>query len=244
MQLYRRLDRAWARGEAVLTVGLLIAMVLIASFSAGIRNLTRFDVVWANALLSEMEWVDSFLSQATVLLAFLGASQAAYYHKHIRIDVIIRSLPLRPRHLVQAAASAAAGVIVLALAVSLGSAVKLNLSERPVAYELLGEHGAIHVCDASREQLRELQGMERPSVFCALRGVLKRAGLDAEAPGPALQLFVPLLFIVIGCRFLGHALRSARAVLHGPAAMRELDAEEAERLAAVHEALRAEAPWR
>lgn len=236
MQLYRRLDRAWARGEAVLTVSLLIAMVSIASFSAGVRNLTRFDLVWANALLIDMEWVDSFLSQATVLLAFLGASQATYYHKHIRIDVVTRSLPLLPRHVVEAAA----GVIVLALAVSLGSAVKLNMSERPIAYELLGEGGAVHVCDATPEQLRALRAMERPSAFCALRRILKHAGLDAEAPGPVFQCSVPLIFVVIGCRFLGIAARSVHAVSRGKAAMLELEAEEAARLAAVHAALRAE----
>ena len=132
MNRIRRLDRAWARGEAALTVSLLIAMVLIAGLSAGIRNLTRFDVAWANALLTDMEWADSFLRKSTVLLAFLGASQAVHYHKHISIDLITRVLPLRPRYIVHAIGSAAASMIMFALAASLAAAVQLDLSERPI----------------------------------------------------------------------------------------------------------------
>ena len=41
LEFVRRLDRAWARGEAALTVGVLLSMVLVASVSAGARNLTR-----------------------------------------------------------------------------------------------------------------------------------------------------------------------------------------------------------
>ena len=57
----RRFDRAWARGEGWLTVLVLILMVLVAGFAAGVRNLTRFDVGWANDMLTEMEWADSLL---------------------------------------------------------------------------------------------------------------------------------------------------------------------------------------
>src|SRR4249919_3151598 len=104
MEFFRRLDRAWARGEGMLTVGVLLSMVFVASFSAGIRNLTRFDIQWANALLTDMEWADSFLRKATMWLAFLGASQATYYRKHISIDVLTRLAPLKPRYVMHATA--------------------------------------------------------------------------------------------------------------------------------------------
>jgi TRAP-type C4-dicarboxylate transport system permease small subunit len=82
----RRMDRAWARGEGWLTVLVLILMVLVAGFAAGVRNLTRFDVAWANEMLTEMEWADSLLRKGTLWLAFLGASLATYSQKHINID--------------------------------------------------------------------------------------------------------------------------------------------------------------
>ena len=237
MNLYRRLDRAWARGEAALTVSLLIAMVLIASFSAGIRNLTRFDIAWANALLTDMEWADSFLRKATVLLAFLGASQAAYYHKHISIDVFTRLLPLRPRYVVHTIGSAVAALIMFALAASLAAAVELNLSERPIEYEILGDQGSLHVCDATPQQLGELGNIERPSIFCAFRAAMVRVGVQPETPGAAIQLIVPILFVVMGGRFAGNALVSGNALRQGAAAIEECEAEARARLAAVHASL-------
>jgi TRAP-type C4-dicarboxylate transport system permease small subunit len=240
MDLYRRLDRAWARGEAALTVSLLLAMVSIASLSAGIRNLTRFDVAWANALLNDMEWADSFLRNATVLLAFLGASQATYYRKHIHIDAITRVLSLRARYLVHAVGSAAASLIMFALAASLGAAVELHSQERPIEYEILGDHGSMHVCDASAQQLEQLEGLQRPNGFCATRWLAKRIGVHSETPGALSLLVVPLLFAGMGLRFLAISVVSARAVLRGEASLAELETEERARLAAVHASLQRE----
>jgi len=50
IETLRRFDRAWARYEGWLTVVVLILMVLVAGFAASVRNLTYFDVQWANRL--------------------------------------------------------------------------------------------------------------------------------------------------------------------------------------------------
>jgi len=218
----------------MLSVVVLLSMVLIACFSAAIRNLTRFDVHWANVMLTNLEWADSFIHKATTLLAFLGASQATYYRKHISIDVLTRIAPLRLRYVMHAVSGAAAGLIGFALAFSLASAVKLNLAERPLEYEILGDTGALHVCDATPAQLEQLEGVERPSAFCGARAVLRLTGIRAETPGAAFQLIVPILFVIIGVRFLAIGIESGRAVLRGEAEMSRLDAEDRERLAAVH----------
>src|SRR5690242_8965337 len=82
----RRLDERWVKFEGWLTVAVLILMVFVAGFAAGVRNLTRFDIGWANALLNDMDWADSLLRKGTMWLAFLGASMATYHRKHINID--------------------------------------------------------------------------------------------------------------------------------------------------------------
>ena len=234
MEFFRRLDRAWARGEGMLTVGVLLSMVFVASFSAGIRNLTRFDLQWANALLTDMEWADSFLRKATVWLAFLGASQATYYRKHISIDVLTRIAPLKQRYIMHAAAGIIAGLITFALSFSLSSAVRLNLNERPIEYEMLGNEGSIHVCDASADQLKDLEGVDVPRVFCVVRSVFHAIGMPAETPGAAFQIVVPFMFFVIGVRFLGLGIGAAIAVSKGEEALKQLEADEHARLAAIH----------
>jgi TRAP-type C4-dicarboxylate transport system permease small subunit len=237
MEFFRRLDRAWARGEGALTVAVLLSMVFVASFSAGIRNLTRFDIQWANTLLTDMEWADSFLRKATMWLAFLGASQATYYRKHISIDVLTRIAPLKQRYMMHAASGVLAGLITFALAFSLASAVRLNLNERPIEYEMLGDSGSIHICDATEAQLKQLEGVEKPGVFCAVRSVLNGLGSPAETPGAAFQIIVPFMFFVMGLRFLGIGISSGIAVAKGDAAIAELEAEEHARMAAVHASL-------
>jgi TRAP-type C4-dicarboxylate transport system permease small subunit len=237
MEFFRRLDRAWARGEGMLTVGVLLSMVFVAAFSAGVRNLTRFDIAWANTLLTDMEWADSFLRKATMWLAFLGASQATYYRKHISIDVLTRIAPLKQRYMMHAASGVIAGCITLALAFSLASAVRLNLHERPIEYEMLGDAGSMHVCDASAAQLKQLDDVERPSIFCGVRSALNALGIPAETPGAAFQIVVPFMFLVMSLRFFGIGISSGLAVISGEEAMNRLEAEEHARLAAVHASL-------
>jgi TRAP-type C4-dicarboxylate transport system permease small subunit len=237
MEFIRRLDRVWARGEGMLTVLVLLSMVFVAAFSAGIRNLTRFDVQWANQLLTDMEWADSFLRKATMWLAFLGASQATYYRKHISIDVLTRIAPLKQRYMMHAAAGIIAAIITACLAYSLASAVNINLHERPIEYEMLGDQGSKHVCDASPAELKNLEGVEVPRVFCVVRSVLGAIGITAETPGAAFQIIVPFMFLVISLRFLGIGVGAGLAVVHGQEAMLRLEREEHERLAAVHAAV-------
>ena len=137
----RRVDRAWARGEGWLLVTVLIMMVLVAGFQAGIRNLTRFEIQWANDLLTDMEWADSFLRKGTLWLAFVGASIATHRHKHICIDVLLRIAPARSKYWMLAIGGVLAGLITIGLTFSFSEAVALNLTERPVEYELLGADG-------------------------------------------------------------------------------------------------------
>lgn len=214
----------------------LLSMVFVAGFSAGIRNLTRFDIQWANEILTDMEWADSFLRKATMWLAFLGASQACYYRKHISIDVLVRIAPLKQRYVMHAAAGIIAALITFAMSYSLWKAVELNLAERPIEYEMLTETGSQHVCDATPEQLKALEGVEAPTSFCAVRSVLKVFGIVAETPGAAFQLIVPFMFIVMGLRFLGAGGSAAAAVIQGEDALRKLEEEEHVRQAAVETA--------
>jgi TRAP-type C4-dicarboxylate transport system permease small subunit len=242
MEFFRRLDRAWARWEGWLTVSVLLSMVFVAGFSAGVRNLTRFDIEWANRMLTDMEWADSYLRKATMWLAFLGASLATHYRKNINIDVIIRLAPLKQKYVMHAIAGVAGGAITLALAFSLTQAVTLNLKERPIEYEVLGNDGSMHVCDASDAQLKELEGLSRPTLFCGFRSVLHLIGIPAETPGAAFQIVVPLMFLVIGLRYIGLGIGAAFAVKGGPAALERAEAEEHARLAEVHAAASGERP--
>jgi hypothetical protein len=75
--------------------------------------------------------------------------------------------------------------------------------------------------------------LEVPHIFCTVRSALNAIGIPAETPGAAFQIIVPFMFFVIGLRFLGLGISSARAVVQGEDAMRRLEAEEHERLAAV-----------
>lgn len=240
MEFFRRLDRGWARWEGWLTVGVLLSMVFVAGFSAGVRNLTRFDVQWANDLLSDMEWADSFLRKATMMLAFLGASQATFYRKNINIDVLLRIAPLKQRYVMHAIAGVAGGLITMALAYSLAAAVALNLAERPIEYELLGDQGSMHVCDATPQQLSQLEGVERPLIFCGFRSALQLIGITPETPGAAFQIIVPLLFVIIGVRYIGLGIGAAVAVKQGQEALERAEAEEHARLAEVHAAVSGE----
>lgn len=233
MEFFRRLDRVWARGEGAVTVLVLLSMVFVAGFSAGIRNLTRFDIQWANEILTDMEWADSFLRKATMWLAFLGASQACYYRKHISIDVLVRIAPLRQRYIMHAAAGIIAALITFAMSYSLWEAVQLNLAERPIEYEMLTETGSQHVCDATPEQLKALEGVEVPTSFCVVRSALRAFGIVPETPGAAFQLIVPFMFIVMGLRFLGAGASAGLAVAQGEPALRKLEEEEHARQAAV-----------
>jgi TRAP-type C4-dicarboxylate transport system permease small subunit len=226
MEPLRRIDRAWARAEGWLTVTVLILMVLVAGFQALVRNLTRFDIQWANELLTDMEWADSLLRKGTLWLAFLGASLATHKHKHIGIDILVRFAPTKMKYGMLAVSGILAGLISLGLTVSFSDAVKLNLTERPIEYEMLGDEGSMHVCDASDEELAQLEDFERPTGFCLLRGGLGLLGIPAETPGAAFQLIVPLMLFAVALRLLLYGIGYGRVLLSGPEAMARAEAEE------------------
>jgi TRAP-type C4-dicarboxylate transport system permease small subunit len=234
MELWRRIDQAWARWEGRAIVAVLLSMVFVASFSAGVRNLTRFDIQWANHLLMDMEWADSFLRKGTMWLAFIGASLATHYRKHISIDLLTRIAPLKAKYTMHAVAGVSCGIITFGLAYAFASACYLNLTERPIEYEMLGDNGSMHVCDATAAQVKALEDFSRPAVFCVVRTVLKTVGIPAETPGAAFQIIVPLMFIAIGLRFLMQGIEAGVALARGPEEMERMEREDRERLAVVH----------
>jgi TRAP-type C4-dicarboxylate transport system permease small subunit len=228
----RRVDRAWSRGESWIIVVVLIAMVLVAGFQAGIRNLTRWDIQWANHLLTDMEWADSFLRKGTLWLAFIGASVATYKHKHIAIDVLLRIAPTRSKYWMLAISGVLAGLITLMLTYSFSSAVRLNLTERPVEYEMLGTNGPMHVCDATAAEIHALQDFSRPMFFCGFRSAINMLGIPAETPGAAFQLIVPVMFLSIAIRLLCYGVGFFGVALGDDEGIELAEAEERRRLLA------------
>jgi len=216
MDVLRKIDRAWARAEGWLTVGVLILMVLVAGFQALVRNLSRYDVQWATSILADMDWGDSLLRKATLWLAFLGASLAAHRRKHIGIDILIRLAPPKARFTMLCIGGILTGIIAIGLTKSFSDAVYLNLTERPIEYEMLGESGSMHVCDSTDAELAEIEDFERPVLFCALRATINMLGIPAETPGAAFQLIVPLMLFAIGIRFLFYGIGYGLIVAGGP----------------------------
>lgn len=225
MEFFRRIDRAWARGEGTLTVIVLIMMVLVAGFQAMVRNLSLFNVEWASKMLFDIEWADSFLRKGTLWLAFLGASLATYYGKHIGIDVLMRIAPPRPKYIMRGLSNIAASIITLGLVICFFSAAHLNLTERPLEYEVLGENGSMHVCDASDQHLEELE-IEKPSTFCVFRKALSLLSIPAETAGAAFQLIVPLMFCMVAIRLFGRGIASFIILAGGEEAIAAAQAEE------------------
>jgi TRAP-type C4-dicarboxylate transport system permease small subunit len=229
--MLKRFDRAWARGEGWLTVAVLILMVFIAGFQASVRNLTRFDIGWANQMLTDLDWADSLLRKGTLWLSFLGASLATYNLKHINIDVMLRIAPPKAKYTMLALSSICAGLITFGLVKSFSDAIYLNLTERPVEYELMAENGdSMHVCDASQERIDQLEGLERPTGFCLLRGGLSIVGVPAETPGAAFQLIVPVMLFVIALRLIGHGFGAINTLRGGEPALARAEAAERARI--------------
>lgn len=238
MDLLRRLDRGWARLEGWVTVGVLILMVFAAGWQAFVRNLTRFDIEWANEMLNDMgTGIDSLLRKGTLWLAFLGASLATHKHKHIGIDILLRIAPGRAKYVMVSIGSLLSGIIAIGLTVSFSQAVYLNLTERPLEYELLAADGdSIHSCDASEERLEQFEDFDKPVIFCAVRSVLATLGIPAETPGAAFQLIVPVMFVSIAVRLIGRGFGAVGILLGGDEAIEQAEADERRRIRADQEA--------
>jgi C4-dicarboxylate transporter DctQ subunit len=82
MNFLRRLDRGIAAAETAILVVLLAVMVLL--------DFTQ--VVLRNVFSSGITWVDTFLRQMVLWIAFLGASLAVQNRRHLSIDVLTRFL--------------------------------------------------------------------------------------------------------------------------------------------------------
>ena len=222
----RRLDDRWAKFEGWLTVVVLILMVFVAGFAAGVRNLTRFDVAWANALLNDMDWADSLLRKGTMWLAFLGASLATYHRKHINIDMLLRIAPPRIKYGMLAFGTIVASILTVGLVICFSAAVYLNLTERPVEYEMLGPDGkSMHLCDATDAQLKELD-LSAPTFFCISRSALSLVAIPAETPGAAFQLIVPLMLVVMALRLFAQGLQHVGTLLGGDEALQRAEDDE------------------
>jgi len=201
----RRVDRLLARGEAAIAGSILLGMILAASVQAVLRNLTSAGASWANPLLAGVDWIDPFLQTGTMWVAFLGASLAAHGDRHIAVDVVARFAPPRARMGMRTVAFLAAGVICFALARVFLDAVLVLGAARTLEVEVLAPDGSpTHVCDAAARVVAD-SGLDRPALFCAVRGALGSLGLTVETPTPALYLVAPFGFLVIGVRFLVRA---------------------------------------
>jgi TRAP-type C4-dicarboxylate transport system permease small subunit len=239
--LLKRIDSAWAKGEGRLLVGVLILMILVAGFQAAVRNLTRFDVQWANQLLTDLDWADSLLRKGTLWLSFLGASLATYHMKHINMDILLRIAPPKPKYSMLAIASIIGALITFGMTYSFSSAVYLNLTERPVEYEMLSPTGeSQHVCDGSDEAIAQLDGLVRPTSFCILRTLLGAVGIPAETPGAAFQLIVPIMLFVIAVRLFAQGIGYIQTIAGGEAAMAKAEEEEQQRMLDQQKSLHAE----
>jgi TRAP-type C4-dicarboxylate transport system permease small subunit len=238
----QRIDRAWAKGEGRLLVAVLILMILVAGFQAAVRNLTRFDVAWANALLTDLDWADSLLRKGTLWLSFLGASLATYNLKHINMDILLRVAPPKPKYTMLAIASFIGALITFGMTYSFSSAVYLNLTERPVEYEMLSESGeSQHVCEGTDAQIAKLDGLVKPTTFCFMRAALGAVGIPAETPGAAFQLIVPIMLFVMSVRMFGQGIMYVQTVMGGEEALAKAEQEEHDRMMLQQSSLHAEA---
>ncbi|MCA9606879.1 MAG: TRAP transporter small permease [Myxococcales bacterium] len=199
-----RFDAGVARGESALATFFLVSMIAAASVQAICRNLAGMEIDWATASLEYLTWVDPFLQKGTLWLAFLGASLATREGRHIGIDVLPRIAPKKTKLLMRAAAGYGSALVSFYLARAFWAAVLVNADERPASMEVWGDSGALHVCDATAQQIADAQ-LELPSIFCGIRSALAGIGVPVETGEAALQLIVPVMFLMIAVRLFANA---------------------------------------
>lgn len=206
MNALKRFDEGLARGEAIIATLFLVAMILAGCVQALMRHFaTDWEALWANGALAHLEWVDGFLQKGTLWLAFLGASLATRDGRHIAIDLLPRLVSTKAKLLMRGLAALGAAVVSFYLARAFWAAVLVNADERPSTMEVFGDSGALHVCDATPEQVADA-GLEAPALFCLVREGLAAIGIPVETATAALQLIVPAMFVVIAARLLANGL--------------------------------------
>lgn len=206
MKALKRFDAGLARGEAVIATLFLVSMILAGCAQALMRHFaTDWQAVWANGALGHLEWVDGFLQKGTLWLAFLGASLATREGRHIGIDLLPRLAPKKGKLLMRGIAGLASAFVSFYLARAFWAAVLVNADERPASYEVFGDTGPLHVCDASAAQVADA-GLEVPSWFCVVRDGLSAINVPVETPNAALQLVVPAMFVIIAIRLFANGV--------------------------------------
>lgn len=207
MEQLKRFDAGIARGEAVLATVVLLSMIAAASTQAVFRNLAGWELEWANDVLGNLAWIDPFLQKGTLWLAFLGASLATREERHIGIDLFPRIAPKKVKLLMRGVANIASAVVAFYLSRAFWAAVLVNAEERPALYEVFGDTGPLHTCDAPLRLVTDAH-LEVPSIFCGVRSALSAIGVPVETPEAALQLIVPVAFVLISVRLLANGIGS------------------------------------
>ena len=184
-------------------MGVLVAMVVIASLQALFFNIAERNIGWAQSVLENLDWVDAFLQKGTLWLAFIGASLATYHDKHISIDVLQRLMKPPVRRVMQIVGLVGAGGVAFLLSKVFYDACLVADASVPFEYEMLTTAGPQHVCDVLPEQLGDAT---RPMLLCGLRSAFAAVGVPITSGGGAAQLITPLMFFVIGVRLFARAV--------------------------------------
>ena len=219
--MLRRLDAGLARGEAAITAVVLLAMIVMAALQALLRNLGDYDVSWAANALEELSWIDPFLQNGTLWVAFLGASLATHHDKHIAIDVVTKILPRRPQAAVKGVIGIAAATVAFFLArvfyqTILNKAPQMNADDALDLGVLTLDGSTAHICDVSRAAVADVEGLTRPDLFCAVRDVVfKVTGVSTATWEAMLQLIIPAMLVVISVRMLFRGLDMLRRAAVG-----------------------------
>lgn len=194
-----------------MAAAVLLLMIFIAAAQAVFRNLTNFDLAFANVALEHMAWADSFLQKGTLWLAFFGASLSTFDEKHIAIDILPRLSPPRMKQFLRSIVSAFSAVVCFYLARVFWLSVLNNAMEVPLEYSILGPNDEmVHICQAPAQLLADA-GLSRPDMFCGLRSLIEVFGAKMSTPDVALQLIVPAMFMFISVRFMLRAIAAAVA---------------------------------
>ncbi|MBX3251608.1 MAG: TRAP transporter small permease [Myxococcales bacterium] len=197
----RRFDAGLARGEAAIATVVLLSLVVVAALQSFFRNMADQGFAWGNSALQSMTWGDPFMEKATLWVAMFGASLATYHGKHIGIDVVARVVGPRPRAIIRGITQLFAGVTCFYFARVVLGALLAKAGRIGTEWGVLDGFDTVHICQATASAIADA-GMERPGVFCALRGALDAIGITVNSPTRAMDLVVPAMFCVIGIRFV------------------------------------------
>ncbi len=212
--LYQRIDDGVARIEGAIAVFVLLSMVFVASAQALFFNIAQQNVEWAVSVVESLSWVDIFLQKGTLWLAFVGASMATHEEKHIALDVVQKLAPPSVALGMRRFASFGAGIIALLLAWVFLEACSVADAAVPFEYELLGNNGPIHLCDAAAAELGDASV---PSVLCLFRALLAGVGVTVTSGGGVAQLIAPVMLFSIGVRLVVRSVlggHRAPAIIH------------------------------